>query len=184
MNGDYESRLNDVFLELVQIKKWINRHPQDIFTKYLTSYATIKACARIEVLVKEIIYEFLIKDGSTYAQTFVNHYVVDSPDNPSTHKIARFLDAFSREMKIQFEEKLKKTDNIKSDLNSLVTLRNDFAHGRDMTSSIDTIIKYYTSAIKVVILLQEVLGVSDVINSENILSKDLKAELEERNELE
>ena len=183
MNGDYESRINDVLFELIKIRKWVNKNQQDTFTKYLTSYAVIKACARIEVLIKEIIYEILTKNGSAYAQNFVNHHVIDSPDNPSTHKIARFLDAFSGEMKKQFEEKLKKSDNIKSDLNSLVNLRNAFAHGRDMTSSIDTIIKYYLSAVEVIILLQEVLGVHGVINRKNILSKDLNTELEERNEV-
>ena len=99
MNGDYESRINDVLFELIKIRKWVNKNQQDTFTKYLTSYAVIKACARIEVLVKEIIYEFLTKNGNIYAQNFVNHYIIDSPDNPSTHKIARFLDAFSGEMK-------------------------------------------------------------------------------------
>ena len=86
-------------------------------------------------------------------------------------------------MKKQFEEKLKKSDNIKSDLNSLVNLRNAFAHGRDMTSSIDTIIKYYLSAVEVIILLQVVLGVHGVIYRKYILSKDLNTELEERNEV-
>lgn len=67
MNGDYESRINDVLFELIKIRKWVNKNKQDTFTKYLTSYAVIKACARIEVLIKEIIYEFLTKNGSVYA---------------------------------------------------------------------------------------------------------------------
>lgn len=33
MNGDYESRINDVLFELIKIRKWVNKNQQDTFTK-------------------------------------------------------------------------------------------------------------------------------------------------------
>lgn len=168
MNGDYENRLKDVMQELISIRKWVNRNKSNVFAKYLISYAAIKSCARIEVLVKEILYNFLTDKSNEYAQSFVSSYVIDSSDNPSTGRIAKFLESFSGEMKEKFDAKLKESCSIKSDLNSLVTLRNNFAHGRDITATIDTIIKYYKSAIEVVVLLQEALKLEDVINKGNI----------------
>ena len=50
-------------------------------------------------------------------------------------------------------------DNIKSDLNSLVTLRNNVAHcnASSGTQSIGTIIKYYKSGVKVLRYLEDTL---------------------------
>ena len=170
MTGDYESRLKDVLQELISIREWVNKNKSNVFAKYLISYAVIKSCARIEVLVKEILYNFLTEKSNEYAQSFVSSYIIDSSDNPSTGKIAKFLESFSGEMKEKFDAKLKEFSSVKSDLNSLVTLRNNFAHGRDITATIDTIIHYYISGIKVIFILQQILKTEDAIKKENILN--------------
>ena len=179
MNGDYENRLNDVLYELLQIKKWINKNQKEVFTKYLISYAVMKSCARIEVIIKEIIYNFLTENGNSYAQNFISHYIIDKSTNPSVYKICKLVRTFSKEIYINFKEKIKKSSYIESDINSLVNLRNDFAHGRDITVSIDTVITYYKSAIEVIILLQEALELEDVIDKNNINASNEFAKDEE-----
>ena len=49
-----------------------------------------------------------------------------------------------------------KASGEKDKLNSLVQLRNDFAHGDSIAVSIDTVIKYFDSAINILNILDEV----------------------------
>ena len=62
--------------------------------------------------------------------------------------------------KNEFSETVKKM-NEKSDLNSLVMLRNDLAHGRNITASIAIIERYYESGTSIIRILDNIMHRSD-----------------------
>ena len=65
--------------------------------------------------------------------------------------------ALSAEWKKKFDEEVKNSGK-KDKINSLVQLRNDFAHGDNITVSIDTVITYYESARDILHILDSVVS--------------------------
>ncbi len=158
MNGEYESKFNDCKLELEKIKQWINNNKLDTNVKFLVSYSVIRACGTIEFVFKQIIFNYLLDDNTKEdTVNYLNIQIIDSSCNPGTGNIERMLELINTSKKQAFSERIKGT-NEKGDLKSLVNLRNDFAHGRDITSSINDVIKYYLSSCIVLQWLIEVLS--------------------------
>ena len=62
MKYEYKQKLDDVLSELEIIRDWINkdRNKFDVKTKYLISYAVVKASGTIETVFKQIIFDFLV----------------------------------------------------------------------------------------------------------------------------
>ena len=61
MNGEFIQMIEDTRAELDSIRKWINAGNQfDSKTRYLISYAVVKASGAVEVIFKNMIYNYLI----------------------------------------------------------------------------------------------------------------------------
>ena len=157
MNGEYERVLNDCKIEIDKIENWVENNKLHSNVKFLVSYAVIKACAAIEVVFKNIIFEYLSQSVIEDTKNYLSKMIVDSSCNPGPGNISRLLDQINGEWKKDFEDKLKSTIQ-KGDLTSLVNLRNDFAHGRDVTASIKTVNRYYDSGIWVLNILDEIIN--------------------------
>lgn len=60
MNGEFIQMIEDTRAELDSIRKWINAGNQfDSKTRYLISYAVVKASGAVEVIFKNMIYNYL-----------------------------------------------------------------------------------------------------------------------------
>lgn len=61
MKDEYKIKWEEAERELQEIKQWIDsgRNKFDSKTRYLISYAVIKASGTVEVVFKKIIYDFL-----------------------------------------------------------------------------------------------------------------------------
>ncbi|HHW7508032.1 TPA: HEPN domain-containing protein [Mannheimia haemolytica] len=161
MNSDFEKDLNDVLLELNGIKVEINKNKLSNTARFLTQYAVIRASGRIEYSFKEILCEKLKKDCNSSHDRIKNFFskeIMESSSNPSTGMIEWHLNRFESSWKQNFSDRLRDASgNIKSDLNSLVQLRNDIAHGGQCNAGISAIITYYESGIKILKILYQVL---------------------------
>lgn len=155
MNGDYERELNDCKIELEKIEHWINLNKLDSNVKYLVAYSVIKATASIEVILKKMVFEYLAQGVIDDTKKYLSNMIIESSCNPGPGNIGRILEQINGQLKRDFDENLKGTQQ-KGDLTSLVNLRNDFAHGRDVTASINTVVRYFNSG-------KWVLGVLDSI---------------------
>lgn len=167
MNSDFINDINEVRNELKEIEKEINseRHKLSKISKHLTYYSVVRASGRIEILFKKILSARLKSDCGTShnrIKDFILKEIMESSSNPKITIIENYLSKFDSNWKDSFSDKLKKHEhNIKSDLNSLVQLRNDVAHGNNCTATIDTIIKYYESGVLVLDILDNVLSSED-----------------------
>ena len=83
--------------------------------------------------------------------------IIESSCNPGPVNIGRILEQINGQLKRNFDDTLKGTQQ-KGDLTSLVNLRNDFAHGRDVTASINTIVRYFDSGKWVLTVLDNILN--------------------------
>ena len=157
MDGKYQSGLDDCFTELQVIKCWIDLHKLDTNVRFLVAYAVIKSCGTIETILKQMLYDQLIAGGANdeAKKHFTNH-ILDASFNPSCGQIIRLLCSINPQKNAEFDELTKGTQE-KGDLNSLVELRNSFAHGNAINSSIEMIIRYHNSGAWILYQLASVL---------------------------
>ena len=149
--------LEDCTNEIDNIEERIERDKFDSIVPYLTKYALIRACSSIELVYKEMIVQVLSEGASDLTKKFIESNIRDSSSNPSSGQIERLLQSLNEDWKIKFHDKLKGTEE-KGALNSLVTNRNAFAHGRTMTASIQEVKNYFKKSKSVLIWLDEILN--------------------------
>lgn len=157
MIADNIRQLDDCANEILQIKNWINRNQMDSNVRYLTAYAVVKASGTIELVMKSMVCDYLADQARTETQNFLTRNIIDASFNPSTSKIAWLIEQFDSSKVASFNTQVSGEQNIKSQLNSLVSLRNDIAHGRTITASISTIETYYGSGRRVLQILDSLL---------------------------
>lgn len=156
MNGEFLQMITDTQEELKSIRKWINAGNQfDSKTRYLVSYSVIKASGTVEVIFKNIIYNYLVTGANEKTKGYLEKAIIDSSCNPNTGNMSNMLQNISSEWKSSFDQQVKQSGE-KDKLNSLVQLRNDFAHGDSISVSIDTVINYFDSGVKILNILDSV----------------------------
>lgn len=147
MTSDLLTILDDCSDELEKIKNQINKDPFDEMVKFLQRYAIIKACGTIEYVVKSMVANHVDSETTPELQNYISIKVRDSSTNPSTGNISNLLGEFSsKHWKVIFDNEVSGHVEEKASLNSLVQLRNDFAHGKSPNTGILSIIKYYNHA--------------------------------------
>ena len=156
MNGEFVQMIADTRGELDSIRKWINSGNQfDSKTRYLISYAVVKASGTVEVIFKNMIYNYLIVGANEKAKGYLEKAIIDSSCNPNTGNMSNILQNISSELKALFDQQVKESGE-KDKLNSLVQLINYFAHCAIISVSIDTVIKYFDSAVNILEILDNV----------------------------
>lgn len=160
MKNECKMKLEETEKELEEIEQWINsdRNKFESKTRYLISYAVIKASGTVEVVFKNIIYDFLSENVKEETAYYIEKMILDSSCNPNVGNMSKILQNISPAFKKQFDEKVKRSE-MKDKINSLVQLRNDFAHGKSLTVSIETVITYFESAKNIILILDEVVNV-------------------------
>lgn len=156
MNGSYQQTLRDCEIELNNIQQWINNNILDSNVRFLTSYSVIKACGTVEYVFKQIIYDRLSNGANDEAKTYLNKSIIEASFNPSTGQMYRILEKINSEWKVEFENLIKGSLQI-GQLNSLVKLRNHFAHGSAITASINDVKSYYNAGVWILEKLCEVM---------------------------
>lgn len=144
MNDEHIRTLSDCDDELHKIKKWIDKNPLDTNVRFLVAYAVVKASGTVELVFKSNLHIFLAEDCKGETRTFLEKNIIDLSCNPSTGNMEHLLEQIDTARKELFSLRIKNTQE-KMDLNSLVELRNDIAHGRSISVSINTVQRYFES---------------------------------------
>ncbi len=131
----------------------------DEMVVFLQRYAIIKACGTIEYVVKNFIADYVEQGSKDEISAYITKTVRESSSNPKTGAISELLGSFSSDVwRKRFDEEIKNMNAQKNSLNSLVQLRNDFAHGKSPNTSIATIIQYYTSSCSILVLVDKIIS--------------------------
>lgn len=157
MNGNYDRLLQDCAIELNNIQQWISNHNLDSNIRFLTSYSVIKACGTIEIVFKQMIYDYLALGANDEAKAFLNKSIIEASFNPSPGQIYKLLEKINTTWKQSFENSISGT-NQKGQLKSLVELRNSFAHGSVITASMNDIKNYYSAGMWILEKLDETIN--------------------------
>lgn len=123
---------------------------------YLNKYAIIKACGTIEVAFKSIITDYCVYRSKQQVKNYINSKVKDGSMNPSYSNICGLLKAFDPNWNAVFKTQIDHhpdKDKILSGIQSLVDLRNDFAHGGNPQASITDSFTYFIEARKMIEIL-------------------------------
>lgn len=145
MDSVHIGMLDDCYREIELIENHINSSPFDSLNPFLISYSVIKACGVIEVIYKSMVVQIISVGATVEACNYLEKNIIDSSSNPKTGNILRLLEDVNPSWKQSFENQIQ-GQNEKGSLNSLVNLRNDFAHGRSVTASIRDVKRYYQDA--------------------------------------
>lgn len=155
--NDYNQRLiADCTSDIEKIKEWINHHPTDSLIKYLVPYAVVRVSGTIEYVFKQMVYEYLSAGAGKDTKSYLAHMIIDSPSNPKTDMIKSIVQNFNGDKAKNFESSL--TQEEKGQLNSLVALRNDVAHGRSINTSIQSIANAMKAGISILEKLERILS--------------------------
>lgn len=156
MNGENIQALEDCQREILKIEDWINHHQLDSNIKFLVSYAVIKASGTIEAVLKSSLYEYLSKNAMEETKSFLQKNILEASFNPSTKQVSNIFDKLNSLWSQIFLEQTKFLQE-KTDLNSLVSLRNDFSHGSSITTSIQTVKRYFFSGKRILEIIDDII---------------------------
>ncbi len=157
MTEELQRKIVDTTLEIESIETWINKNPLEKNTQYLIKYSIIRACSTIEVAFKKIIYDNLITGCNEEVKRYLENKILNSSMNPKTGNIENLLQEINSTWKTKFQEKMKDIGEKKADLNSLVSLRNEFAHGYSISVTIRSVKRYYMSGVVVLKELENII---------------------------
>lgn len=153
-NADVELGLNSCTDELERIIDLIDALGKTSnAVPYLSKYAIIRACGAIEQAFKAVVADFCIKRARKQIKRYVNKRVRESSANPSFDKICGMLGDFDGDWNKDFKAAVKANVNhekLKNSLQSLVDLRNEFAHGGSPSVTMKDVKAYFVDA-KVII---------------------------------
>lgn len=156
MTDDCIRKIDDCRDELTSIKTWIDHNQLDSIVSYLVAYSVIRSSGVIELVFKQMVYDFLSDQTKEETQYYLEKQIIDSSCNPKVGNMLHLLDQVDTRRSAQFDADTKGTQE-KQDLGSLVILRNDIAHGRTNNPTINTVINYFESGVKILNKLDTVL---------------------------
>lgn len=145
MIGVNNQNIIDCQSDLEKVKKFVLANPLESVCQYLICYSVVRACGTIEVVAKEIIFNYLSNGAARETINYLEKQIVESSWNPSCGKIQNILDTINPSWSQRFQALTNGTKE-KSDLKSLVNLRNDFAHGQAITATIENIEDYFNGS--------------------------------------
>lgn len=142
-----ERKLNDL-LEKIKVVS------DDEIKAHLSRYFCIKISGYLENVIKILIVHY--SDGSSPKE--VSNYLqqdVKNITNLSGEKIDRILTKFSKDWSSKFAERVSE-QQIES-LNSIISNRNNIAHGQQDNISLSVMIQYYEDLKGIVIILKDII---------------------------
>ncbi len=160
-NSEVSNLMDDCRRELEQIETLILSGALTFqIVKYLTSYALIKSCGTIEYAYKTIIAD-VYSGISPQINKFIEIKVRNNSSNPSWESICNSVNEFDSQWVLDLKTKLEENthgEQIKRSLSSLVTNRNNFAHGKGFTASFSDIKSYFKDASEIIVMLDEIIS--------------------------
>lgn len=153
-NGAVDTMIQDCNDELDKIGHLVIGLGTSPVVNYLIKYAVIRACGTIEQSYKTIIADYY-EAFSPQLVGFISKHVRESSTNPSYQNIKKQLYDFDSAKADSYKTNVSALANnarVIQSLESLRTLRNDVAHGSNITISITNVGQYFTDS---VILIKE-----------------------------
>lgn len=151
MKHSHSEQLKNCKIELTYIEKTIKKEPLDNRVPYLTMYALIKACGTIECVFKSIVVDYFKKSSISQIHTYLDKTVSDSSRSPNYNNMCQMLKNFDDQWSNNFKDNVEnhpEKNKLKSSIDSLVSNRHQFAHGKNPTVTFGDINTYFMDAVE------------------------------------
>lgn len=142
-----ERKLDDLFISVSKIE-------DDEIKSYMSKLLCVRTSGFIESSLKNLINEYLCGSVPKPVEFYVNSKM-KAVANLRFEKLLDTLNAFNESWKFEFLNKV--TDEQKAALNSLISNRNNIAHGENDAISFEVMKRYYLNAKEVVWLLEKII---------------------------
>ncbi len=145
-NHDVEMLLDDSQQNLDAIEHLIAGLVTSPVCSYLLKYSVILSCSTIEQAFKTLIADYYEHSAPALA-AFISRHVRDTSKNPTFDIIYQQMNDFDANKAALFKtnfDALPQANAIKGFLTSLKNLRNDVAHGKNVTTTISDVKNYYS----------------------------------------
>ena len=129
-------------------------------TPFINKYSVIKSCGTIEVSYKALIADFCTLNGISQIKKFINTKVRKNSSNPKYRTIVNMLAEFDENWSSNFKNKMQADSNydrIIMSIDSLVSARNEFAHGGNPSISFNDVKNYFSDAKFVIHTLDKII---------------------------
>lgn len=159
MKRELKKQIRLCLEELKEIDKLIAAAPLDSKVPFLTMYALIKSCGTVEYVFKSIIADFCERTRITQLQNYIEISIREAPTSPKYDNILNLLNKFDNQWHSNFKNNFNAhpdAQRLRASLNSLVTNRHQFAHGRIPPVSFNSIKTYFIDAIEVLKILDAI----------------------------
>lgn len=108
----------------------------------LAKIICIRISGLLEVAIKSRISDYSDNKTPKEIKRFLTQKFKDIT-NLKSSKLCDVLGTFSSDWKSSFEKEISENQQLKSSLDSLITLRNDIAHGQTCSISLNNVQQYY-----------------------------------------
>jgi len=143
-----EKKLDKLFLLVKSIE-------DDEAKSLLSKFLCVRTSGFIESSVKNLVNEFSNGTSPKQIQKYVSHKIKYAT-NLYPARIAELLGAFDTDWKKNFESQI--TDEQKAALNSIISNRNNIAHGENDAINFTSMESFYTHAKEVVAMLENIIS--------------------------
>lgn len=167
MKRELQELIDDCKQELADIEVRINNLPiMDKGRRYLTNYALIRTCGTIEYTYKSIVADYFSRYSSAQIDRYLEKTLMSSSRSAKYDMICSLLDQFDSNWHAQFCSQAQSHfdqvtgasdyNKLKSSLESLVSNRHQFAHGKITSATFLDIKGYFQDAVEVLLILDRV----------------------------
>ncbi|RPI16030.1 MAG: hypothetical protein EHM58_12780 [Ignavibacteriae bacterium] len=146
---DYQERqLNSLFDTVSNIKD------NEEIKSHLTRYLCIRTSGYLESVIKSLVEAYVEKSCPQPTQNFINSKV-KRVTNLDEKKLTKFLESFSKQWSEYFE--IEVSEREKSSLNSVISNRNQIAHGVSVSLNYSNMKQYYDDLKNIVEVLKNII---------------------------
>jgi len=144
--------------EFAAINKRIRKSPLDQTVQYLTMYSLIKSCGTVEFIFKSIIADYFRNIPAVQIQNYLDLTVRDASTSPKYGNICNLLNKFDDQWNTNFKAAINShadKNRLINSIDSLVTNRHEFAHGKNPNVSFASIKSYFEDSVIVLKILDQ-----------------------------
>lgn len=141
---------------LDKLFEMVSKLEEDEIKAHLAKYLCIQASGYLENVIKELIAEYHAGTCKQSTANFVNDKLKNFT-NINDEKLSNFLSSFNSEWENQFKQKA--SEQHLSSLTSIISQRNQIAHGNASRSNISykSMVQYYADLKEIVKILKNII---------------------------
>lgn len=130
----------------------------DPLHRHVTRYVVVVCSGAIECEFKSIVADFVSVRCSVQVNNYLDLNIRQAPTNPYSDNIKKLLKKFDDNWAAQFGQHIQVTPKQNIDaLKSLVDNRNQVAHGHQISTTFNDVVKFYCRSRNVIGILEKVL---------------------------